>query len=173
MKRLHSIIATCLFLAVPPLSFVACGGGLDGLCSDVCNCEGCSDKEEQECEDNAAKVTEQAADKGCEDELDALVECMENAFKCDNENAQFTDDCADENEDLAKCGIPGVTLGNLCERAAEICGGGGGDGEQVECSGQVECVARCIVDNNSCDVGAPDSPLQSCINNCVGSTPDF
>ena len=40
--------------------------------------------------------------------------------------------------------------GNVCDDAADICGGGDGEGEDVECEGLVECVSQCVVDNDSC-----------------------
>lgn len=56
--------------------------------------------------------------------------------------------------------------GSACDDAAEICGGGetAEDGDEVECSGSVECAANCIVDADSCDT--TDEALLTCITDC-------
>jgi hypothetical protein len=63
----------------------------------------------------------------------------------------------------------GTGCGNVCDDAADVCGGGEGaeDGGDAECSGQAECVAQCIVDADSCDL-AGDADLQECIGGCAG-----
>ena len=151
---IRSYLAPLLFITLPALSAIACSGGLAGLCGDICDCSGCSDSELEKCESDAEKLEEAAADAGCEDQLDAFVDCLEAGFKCSGDNASFTDDCESETKSLNKCGN-GVTAitpsGNVCDTAAEICsGGGGGEGQVPECNGLVECVSQCVVDNNSC-----------------------
>ena len=156
--------------AVPTLTLVACGGGLAGLCSDVCSCQTCSDQEEAECEENADKAEEIAANSGCEDQLDAFVECQEAAFKCDDENAVFTEDCEKEVAALNKCdekilGQSIIASVDICVRAAEICNGGAPPPEPPppqECTGLTECVSQCIIDFNSCT----SDEVGNCAVNC-------
>jgi hypothetical protein len=143
----------------------ACSGnGTASLCRDVCDCEGCSEREEEECIEAADEATDDAEKEGCGEEFDAYVDCLDESFKCDDDNAVFTTDCANEVEDLSDCGGSPPIVGNLCDRAAEICGAvGEGEGE---CSGAAECASQCIVDQNSCDFTANQS-LAGCIQGCA------
>ena len=73
---------------------------------------------------------------------------------------------------LALMGLASVVAvgcgGDVCDDAADICGtadgSDGDDGAEVKCEGQVECVAQCIVDANSCDFTNAD--LLECAGKC-------
>jgi len=155
-------------LGLAALVSPACSGNpAAGLCHDVCDCQGCSKTEEEDCVDAADKAQQDAADEGCSEELDTYVTCLEDAFKCDDGDAVFTEDCASEAQDLADCGgtVPGV--GDPCERAAAICGAEPGQTDQGQCTGQAACAAQCIIDANSCDF-SNNQALVDCLTSCSG-----
>lgn len=61
---------------------------------------------------------------------------------------------------FAACG------GDVCEDAAEVCGGGSeGEGEgEAECTGDIECFAQCIVDADDCSA----ETAGTCATDCSG-----
>jgi hypothetical protein len=151
-------------------ALAGCGSSSAGICSDVCDCMGCSDKEEEDCVDSLDDAEKAAADEGCEDAYDDYVACFSDELECRDE-VVAADGCDAEAEALAECadGSFGGFGVDVCQRAYEICGVDGGGSAEVECSGTTECAARCIVDANSCEATSADSPLTMCINDCVGA----
>ena len=151
-------------MVLPALLAPACSGNpAAGLCRDVCDCEGCSNSEEEACIEAADEALSDAEREGCTEELDAYVDCLEDAFKCDDDNAVFTEDCSDEVEDLSDCGVSALSTGNVCDQAAEACGVSEGEGEPVDCTGTIACQAQCIVDFD-CDLTG--EAISNCITNC-------
>jgi hypothetical protein len=149
-------------------TLVGCGGAsATSICDEICDCEGCSETESDECIDNIEDAERRAESDGCEEEFDALTECIDSQIECRDDRVD-ADGCEPEAEDLAKCG-DGVFVGfgNLCDSAAEICGGGTGGNEEVQCTGATRCAAQCIVDQSSCDISASPE-LQQCISGCSG-----
>jgi hypothetical protein len=69
-------------------------------------------------------------------------------------------------------GVFGVGCGDTCEDASDICGGPEDGGEnaspdvEVECTGEVECAAECIVEADACTGDA----VTDCISKCGGET---
>jgi len=62
--------------------------------------------------------------------------------------------------------------GNACDEAADTCAGDTPSedsteeaAEEVDCSGQTECAANCINDNETCDV--TNEALATCIRDCA------
>ena len=156
-------------MALAPLVAPACSGNpAASLCRDVCSCQGCSNSEEEQCIEAADEAKEDAEREGCTEEFDSYVGCLEDAFKCDDERAVFTENCSSEAEDWSESGAPVTGVGNVCDQAAAICNAqGGGEGELPECTGDVECISQCIVDAASCDFN--DNPaLNDCVGDCVG-----
>jgi hypothetical protein len=163
LRRARSIALGCA-IALPALLAPACSGNpAAGLCRDVCNCEGCSNSEEEDCIEAADEAQADAEDEGCTEEFDAYVECREDGFKCDGDSATFTESCERESADLADCGVSPPTAGNVCDQAAQACGADEGGGGQVECTGVVVCQAQCIVDFD-CDLNSTE--LTNCISGC-------
>lgn len=168
--RLHFIVSAPLALVLLATSSIGCSGtSASAICADVCECTGCSEQEETDCVDAIEDAEKAAADEGCEDAWDDYVSCASDELEC-RDGVARSDGCDAEGEALAEC-TDGASVGgfgaNLCERAAEICGGGSsGEGAEVECSGATQCAATCIVDANSCDTS--DQGLIDCITDCSG-----
>lgn len=158
------LLALGCALVLPGVLAPACSGNpAAGLCRDVCACEGCSESEEEACLEAADEAQADAEKEGCTEELDAYATCLEDAFKCDDDNAVFTESCDAESEDLVDCGVSPPATGNVCDRAAEACGVEPGEGGDVECTGVVVCQAQCIVDFD-CDLMS--TGLTNCISGC-------
>jgi hypothetical protein len=159
-------------LAVSALSVAGCGTSAAGLCGDVCECTGCSEREEEECVDDVEDQQKAAADEGCEDQYDALLSCYGDQLEC-RDSELDVDGCDSEEEELSKCaggGVGGIG-GSRCDRAAAICAAEAGvenGGSGGECSGATACVADCIVESNSCDT--TDEGLIGCISDCSGGS---
>jgi hypothetical protein len=136
--------------------------------ADGCECTGCSEQEETDCIDAVEDAEKAAANEGCEDAWDEYVSCASDELEC-RDGVASSDGCDAEAEALIEC-TDGASIGglgaNVCERAAEICGGGSSEGAEVECSGSTECAATCIVDANSCDT--TNEQLLECISVCAG-----
>jgi len=170
---------TILGLAtVVVLSASGCGTSASSLCRDICDCQGCSEVQEQDCVDDIEDVEKNAEDEGCADQADELLSCYGDQLECREGNVD-ADGCDAENDALNNCiggrsspsPRPGRGVGgSLCDAAADICSAGeGSSGEdEFECSGSAECVSRCVVDADSCDFN--DEDLASCVNDCNGDT---
>jgi hypothetical protein len=72
---------------------------------------------------------------------------------------------------LALMGLASVVAvgcgGSVCDDAAEVCGTADAEDSGAECTGQVECAANCIVDNDSCDIS--NEALVTCLTDCAGA----
>lgn len=167
--RFALLVTAPLALVLLASSSIGCGGAsASAVCSDVCECTGCSEEEEIDCVDAVEDAEKAAADEGCEDAWDDYVSCAADELEC-RDGVARSDGCDAETEALSEC-TDGATVGgigaNVCDRAAAICSGGTSEGEVIECTGSVVCVATCIVDANSCDT--TDEGLADCVTDCAG-----
>jgi hypothetical protein len=102
---MRRVIACALALFLVPVVSIACGGGANQLCADVCDCEGCSDKELEDCNEAADELEEDVAREECTAELDAMLSCWREQSECDNDDDYEIDfnDCDDEADDFIDC----------------------------------------------------------------------
>jgi hypothetical protein len=137
------------------------------LCELVCDCNGCSTSEAEDCADDLEDLREDAEGDGCDAEYDDFTSCAVDKFDCDDEVADLGR-CDDEVEDLFECldDPPTIAFVDPCNRAAEICGGPGG--EPAQCTGAALCASKCILGANSCDF--TNAALADCVSACAGST---
>ncbi len=100
---MRRVIAALALLAAVPL--MSCGGSVNQLCNEVCDCQGCSDHDLEECHEAADEIEEDASREECGAELDAYVQCILDEGECDNDDVYEVDlgDCADEFDDLGDC----------------------------------------------------------------------
>lgn len=99
MRRL---LAALVMTAAVPL--ISCGGSVNQLCSDFCECEGCSDEEIEECNEDADELEDDVAKEECSAELDILVECYRENSDCDDSQYSIDiGDCDDEFDDFLDC----------------------------------------------------------------------
>ena len=159
-------------LALGPVGLIGCGGSAEAICDEICDCEGCSDDEHAECVDDLEDAERTAENEGCEDQFDEVMSCVDDQLECRSGNID-ADGCESEAEDLEDCMDSSVIIGggssgsggsNVCQDAADLCGGGSVPPEQ--CTGAIECASRCIVDFGSCDQS--NAGLTDCVNGCTG-----
>jgi len=78
---------------VSSLALWGCGDSIASICEDVCDCEGCSDEELEECIEEGEELEERMEDMGCGDEFEDYVDCMADAFVCEDGDAEFEGNC--------------------------------------------------------------------------------
>jgi len=99
-KPIGSIVALAVVFCSATV-LVGCGTSIADLCDDMCDCEGCSDAEYDECVDEGEEYEEAAEKAGCGDEFDDYVDCIGDSFSCDDGRFDADEECVRE---LASCG---------------------------------------------------------------------
>lgn len=101
---MRRVLACSLALLLAPV-MISCGSPASQLCTEACDCEGCSNKEYEDCQDAAREIEEDVAREECSPELDAYFTCLLDQAECENEDDYEVDfnDCREELEDLARC----------------------------------------------------------------------
>ncbi|MEJ7729708.1 MAG: hypothetical protein WKG00_10860 [Polyangiaceae bacterium] len=89
--------------AVLLLGASGCGTSAADLCDAVCDCEGCSDAQLDDCVDELEDIEERASERGCEDEMDDWMSCVDSKLECSGDDARI-DGCDDEERELTRCG---------------------------------------------------------------------
>lgn len=173
-------LASVLFALVVPAP--GCGTSPSSICSDICDCEGCSESELADCVDDVEDGQKAAEDMGCGDQFDAALACYGDEFRCVSGDIDV-DGCNTELDELSGCadGTP-IGFGNACDRYAaaaqakvDECGldGSGGGGGTVQCTGDVVALAQCLtpcIENVPCAAldGSDQEALQV-YSDCVGA----
>jgi len=100
---MRRVIACTLALLLTPI--ISCGGGANQICNDFCDCEGCSDKEYEDCHEAADELEDDVAKEDCSAELDAMLQCWQEEAKCEDDDDYRVDieDCDNEVDDLLDC----------------------------------------------------------------------
>ncbi|AUX32806.1 MULTISPECIES: hypothetical protein [Sorangium] len=95
MKALFlTLTLACLFTA-------ACGRPEDDLCDDRCDCEGCNEREFNDCLDRYDVRFVDADRRDCLDRYDDLLACEDDTAIC--RNYKWDTACKDEREALDRC----------------------------------------------------------------------
>lgn len=176
-RLLSGLVASGLAIA-GAATLAGCGASASSICSDVCECTGCSEEEEKDCVDDVEDQQKAAEDEGCGDQGDEVLSCYADQLECRDSEVDL-DGCESEEKSLNNCmkgsgkstgGGPG---GDVCEEAADICprasgsaSGSASSSGEAECTGQTECIAQCIVDADSCTFEA-DSAEAKCARDCT------
>jgi hypothetical protein len=169
-RRLHFILSATLLGAGALVLGPGCGSSASSLCSDICDCTGCSDSEMDDCVDDVEDAEKEAGDEGCEDQYDDFISCFAEELEC-RDGEIDADGCESEATSLAKClDHPIEVSGGLdpCQRAArhfEDCGiQTGGGGEPGQCTDQTAVFAECLV-TKSCDELSNGQGILDCSGN--------
>jgi hypothetical protein len=136
-----------------------CGTSGADVCEAVCDCEGCSEKQLDECIDEIEEIEEKAEELGCEDQLDDWLSCVDDELECRGDDADV-DGCDEEEDALTRCGQGTAGTGSACDQVVALCGTSSGF---TECSGVNECIASCVVAAGNCD----SSTVNDCGNGCI------
>jgi hypothetical protein len=87
------------------LSTAACGTSGADLCSDKCDCEGCSGDDYQRCVDDDQRDQDDASSFGCEQAYDNLISCESDTETCDGHH-HYDTSCGDEQHAFDDCTGP-------------------------------------------------------------------
>ncbi|WP_156338346.1 hypothetical protein [Chondromyces crocatus] len=100
--------STVLFRAVFLATSVVIGIGASGcrsavgtICDTKCDCEGCSNREYNECIDDVERDERRAVNRRCADEFDEWVACVDDTATC--RGRDYDDRCGPERRDLRDC----------------------------------------------------------------------
>jgi hypothetical protein len=83
-------------------AIVGCGNDAESLCEDICDCEGCSESEFDECVDTVDDLERTADNEGCSDQYDEALSCVAEEVECRDDDVDI-DGCDGELERLSKC----------------------------------------------------------------------
>ena len=84
------------------LCCAACSYGPSDYCQDLCDCEGCSDQDLDECIDDAEDLYDDAVQAGCEDQADDYLACLGDEVECRGDDFD-ADGCEREYADAVEC----------------------------------------------------------------------
>jgi hypothetical protein len=98
---LSSVLAACLALGAPAL-LTGCGASVADYCEQMCDCEGCSDNQLDDCIDEGEDVEDDAEREGCDDQFDELISCLDDEAECRGDDFD-ADGCEEEEDDLDDC----------------------------------------------------------------------
>ena len=160
-------LLTLLAAALP----AACGSQLEGVCDDMCDCTGCSPETYDACVEETDSARKQAESKGCADVFDVYIACVDDELECKEDEFAF-DGCDLEEQKLRECGVS--VFRTVCELADEKlrdeCGFDVSSSPDAECTGDVECQSRCILETtceglNGADPNEANAFIQ-CVETC-------
>ena len=80
-----------------------CGNDYEDICQEMIDCYGGNDTDVAVCVVDAETEADEAAVYDCEDEYDALIECIEQEFVCSEDDDDWDDKCESEDDDLDDC----------------------------------------------------------------------
>ena len=84
------------------LAAFGCGYGPEDYCNDLCECEGCSDEELDDCIDDAEDQYDDAVREGCDDLADEFLSCLGEEAECRGDDFD-ADGCEREYADALEC----------------------------------------------------------------------
>ena len=128
---------------------MSCGSTEDDVCSAKCDCEGCSDREYDDCVNRFDDDANRADRYDCADLYDRWLDCQDQTGYC--HAGDYSSDCGPEEHSFENCvGEPassGCITNNDCGGSHPYCGPGG---ECVECIAPTECGAAQTCVNYHC-----------------------
>lgn len=153
-------------------SGLGCQGTASGVCVARCDCEGCSQREREDCVDDVEDSARLADHDECGDAFSAYVDCYANEGVC-TDGVWSSASCAHEASALRACSSrAALWVRSACQEAAgklEACGLSVGN--PSTCDSNQECVAYCTLSATCDDVLNPQagSPFTNCANACNNS----
>ena len=82
---------------------VGCGNDYQDLCQRVVDCYKGNEADVDACVVDAETERDEAAVYDCEDQYDALIECIDSKFQCGDDEDEVEDACEDEDDELDDC----------------------------------------------------------------------
>jgi hypothetical protein len=144
-----------------------CGTSASDICDLLCACQGCSEKERDQCLADGESAIADADNQGCSSEYSDYLACVEREAECRNGQEFRWDGCDVEKGALAKC-----DGGDACRQAAtklcNECNFSCTDPDPSLCNGQYECQSKCIAAATCEEIASqpPDSAYSLCLQGC-------
>ncbi len=158
------------------MAFATLGAGCESetasYCSARCDCQGCSQRDREDCADDVEDAERLAEFDGCAAEYSSYVTCYVDEGTC-NGGAFIASSCAPKVDTLRGCSSRSATfIKTACQEEREkraSCGLSGGGA--VPCSGGDECVAYCALAASCEDLENPQTgtPYVDCAIACSES----
>jgi hypothetical protein len=130
-----------------PLLSAGCSGDGASFCAAVCECQGCSERETEECNDDVDDAERLADHDGCAEAYAAYVSCYVSEGTCED-GAWRAASCIERGSALRSCsGRAATFVKTACEEERDkftSCGMSGGGGGS-SCSTFEECRALCAL----------------------------
>jgi hypothetical protein len=149
-----------------------CGGNAESYCEARCDCQGCSQREREDCADDVEDAERLATFDECATQYAEYLDCYVDEGSCES-GGWVTATCAEKARALRGCSRrASAFVKSACEEELtkrESCGltGGGSD----PCTPDAECAAFCSL-GASCDELAnpqPGSTYAECASACAGN----
>jgi hypothetical protein len=64
------------------LCLVGCGTSPEDVCDSLCDCQGCSDRQYDDCVEAYERAQDQAERYGCGDEYEDYLDCLDDTLEC-------------------------------------------------------------------------------------------
>jgi len=156
--------------------FASFGAGCESetasYCEARCDCQGCSQREREDCTDDTEDAERLAEHDGCASEYSSYVTCFVDDGTCNN-GAFISSACGPERDALRGCSSRSATfIKTPCQEERlkrESCGLSGGGASP--CAGADECAAYCALAASCDDLSnpQPDSTYVNCVVACSDS----
>jgi|GEM_PF-3257361 hypothetical protein len=169
--RWLGLSSTLVASIVVPASFgIGCDGGVDSYCAARCDCQGCSQRETEDCLDDVEDSERLAEFDGCDSKFSDYISCYTSEGECQS-GAWVASTCSSKGSVLRECSSrAAVFVKTACEEEKDkrascgLSGGGTNPCESVD-----ECVAFCAL-GASCDELANPTENSTYVNCVIGCT---
>lgn len=160
-----------LLLSASGLVFFGSAGGCGVSASDICDlkcdCEGCNAAEREDCLADVEATVDLAETKGCSDQYQDWLACVESEAECRDGETFAWDGCDIEEDALRECGGGdpcSAAAKKLCDECNFVCS----EPDPDKCTGYYECQSKCIVNATCTDIAspAPGGSYESCLAGC-------
>ncbi len=150
-----------------------CESSVGSYCVARCDCQGCSQQEREDCNDDVEDSLRLAEHDDCTSEFNDYLSCYSGEGSCTN-GAWIAATCTSKGTLLRNCSSRSATfVKTACQEDYEkrqSCGVGGGG--VVPCAGQEECAANCALAAPCSELAdvTENSTYANCVNACWSSS---
>lgn len=95
------IVFLFLFVLAAAVTAPGCSSSESSLCDAKCDCEGCSERDYNNCLDGYDRDARDAEYRGCEGYYDDLLACREDTWRC--RGSDFDTSCNVERDRFKNC----------------------------------------------------------------------
>lgn len=170
-RTLRAVVLAALTALPLGLSIVGggCGDAASAVCVARCDCQGCSQKERDDCADDIDDAKRLADFDACGDAFSSYAACYEGEGTC-SEGVWVTSTCTDLGRAMQSCSRrASLWVRTACQEERdkfEACGSFGGGSS--DCTGITECVALCALGASCGELVDPQSGTTyvNCVNTC-------